>query len=207
MHCSPSKSTEERIREAARRVFLEKGFDGTTSRDIADAAGINIALTNYYFRSKEKLFISIFDELIQLLFGGMICILNKPIGLREKIAELVEHDFQLMKSNPSLSIFVMNEIHRNPERMANAVEARKQFQQSVFDEQLQREVAMGNIRPIEAMHLMVMIVANIQFLFVSKAMQMRLWHMSEADFDVFANRHKDMVVDMITNYLFTFESV
>ncbi|WP_020600819.1 TetR/AcrR family transcriptional regulator [Spirosoma panaciterrae] len=207
MHCSPSKNTEERIREAARRVFLEKGFDGTTSRDIAEAAGINIALTNYYFRSKEKLFISIFDELIQLFFEGMFCILNKPIGLREKIAELVEHDFQLMKNNPNLSIFIMNEIHRNPERMANAVEARKQFQQSVFDDQLRREVALGTIRPIEAMHLMVMIIANIQFLFVSKAMHIRIWHMSEKEFDAFADRHKDLVIDMITSYLFVFESV
>ncbi|MBN8822616.1 MULTISPECIES: TetR family transcriptional regulator [unclassified Spirosoma] len=207
MRCSPSKNTEERIREAARQVFLEKGFDGTTSRDIAEAAGINIALTNYYFRSKEKLFISIFDELIQLFFEGMFCILNKPIGLREKITELVEHDFQLMKSNPSLCIFVMNEIHRNPERMANAVEARKQFQQSVFDEQLRREAALGHIRSIEAMHLMVMIVSNIQFLFISKAMHIRIWHMSEEAFDAFANRHKGIVIDMITNYLFAFESV
>ena len=166
----PSKSTEEKIREAARRVFLEKGFDGATSRDIAEAAGINIALTNYYFRSKEKLFISIFEEMLQLFFNGMVEIMNKPTNLREKIAELIEHDFQLLKSNPSLSIFVMNEIHRNPDRMANCIGLMKQVHHSMFEEQLQQEAEQGNIRPIKAMHLMPMIFANIQFLFIGKAM-------------------------------------
>lgn len=209
MDCSvlPSKSTEERIREAAKRVFLEKGFDGATSRDIADAAGINIALTNYYFRSKEKLFISIFEEMIQLFFNGMVDIMNKPISLREKIAELIRHDFQLMKENPSLSLFVMNEVHRNPERMVNSIGVMKQIHHSMFEEQLQQEVNQGTVRPINAIHLLPMIFCNIQFLFIGKAMHMKMWQMDEAGFDKFADDHKQLVIDMITNYLFEFEKV
>ncbi|SFD34734.1 transcriptional regulator, TetR family [Spirosoma endophyticum] len=209
MDCSvlPSKSTEERIREAAKRVFLEKGFDGATSRDIADAAGINIALTNYYFRSKEKLFISIFEEMIQLFFNGMVDIMNKPISLREKIAELIRHDFQLMKENPSLSLFVMNEVHRNPERMVNSIGVMKQIHHSMFEEQLQQEVKQGTVRAINAIHLLPMIFCNIQFLFIGKAMHMKMWQMDEAGFDKFADNHKQLVIDMITNYLFEFEKV
>lgn len=209
MDCSvlPSKSTEERIREAAKRVFLEKGFDGATSRDIADAAGINIALTNYYFRSKEKLFISIFEEMIQLFFNGMVEIMNKPISLREKIAELIRHDFQLMKENPSLSLFVMNEVHRNPERMVNSIGVMKQIHHSMFEEQLQQEVNQGTVRAINAIHLLPMIFCNIQFLFIGKAMHMKMWQMDEAGFDKFADNHKQLVIDMITNYLFEFEKV
>ncbi|WP_246202235.1 TetR/AcrR family transcriptional regulator [Spirosoma agri] len=205
MSCSPFKSTEEKIREAAKQVFLEKGFDGATSRDIADTAGINIALTNYYFRSKEKLFMSIFEEMLQLFFNGMIEILNKPTGLREKIADLIEHDFQLMKANPSLTIFVMNEIHRNPDRMANCIGVMKQIHHSMFEEQLQQEISQGNIRPISATHLMPMIFCNIQFLFIGKAMHMKTWQMSEADFDTFSTHHKNLVIDMITNFLFESE--
>lgn len=208
MDCSlslPSKSTEERIREAAKRVFLEKGFDGATSRDIAEAASINIALTNYYFRSKEKLFISIFEEMLQLFFNGMIEIMNKPISLREKIAELISHDFQLMKENPSLSLFVMNEVHRNPERMANCMGVMKQIHHSMFEEQLQKEVKLGAIRAISAIHLMPMIFCNIQFLFISKSMHMKLWQMTADQFDAFAETHKNLVTDMITSYLFEFE--
>ena len=205
MDCLPSKSTEERIKEAATRVFLEKGFDGATSRDIAEAAGINIALTNYYFRSKEKLFMNIFEEMLQLFFYGMVEIMNKPISLREKIAELIEHDFQLLKNNPSLANFIMNEVHRNPDRMANCIGVMKQIHQSLFEDQLQQEVEHGNIRPVKAMHLMPMIFSNIQFLFIGKAMHMKMWQMDEAQFDKFANTHKQIVIDMMTSYLFEFE--
>lgn len=207
MDCLPSKSTEERIREAAKRVFLEKGFDGATSRDIAEAASINIALTNYYFRSKEKLFISIFEEMLQLFFFGMVEIMNKPISLRDKIIALIEHDFQLLKNNPSLSNFIMNEIHRNPDRMVGCMGMMKQIHHSMFEEQLQKEVERGNIRPIKADHIMPMIFSNIQFLFIGKAMHMKMWQMNEAEFDAFANTHKQLVIDMITNYLFEYEKV
>ena len=50
------KSTEEKIKEAAKAVFLTKGFEGCSSREIAGAAGMNVALVNYYFKSKGHLF-------------------------------------------------------------------------------------------------------------------------------------------------------
>jgi AcrR family transcriptional regulator len=198
----PSKSTEERIREAAKRVFLEKGFDGTTSRDIAEAAGMNIALTNYYFRSKEKLFLSIFDELSQLFFNGLVDIMNRPISLREKIVELIEHDFQLMRENPSLPLFLMNEVHRNPDRIMGSIGIMKQIHQSLFDEQLQQEIKRGTVRPITAAQLMPMIFCNIQFLFISKAMHMKMWQVTEEQFYAFANEQKELVINMITEFLF-----
>lgn len=40
---------------AAERLFAEEGFDGTSVRDIAKAANVNIAMISYYFGSKEKL--------------------------------------------------------------------------------------------------------------------------------------------------------
>lgn len=49
-------STEQKIIEAARKVFTRKGYSATRTRDIAEEAGLNLALLNYYFRSKQKLF-------------------------------------------------------------------------------------------------------------------------------------------------------
>ena len=49
------------IIETAEALFAEKGFDGTSVRDIADEAGINVAMISYYFGSKEKLMEAIFE--------------------------------------------------------------------------------------------------------------------------------------------------
>lgn len=46
--------------EAAEVLFAEKGFNGTSVRDIAEKAGVNLAMISYYFGSKDKLFESLF---------------------------------------------------------------------------------------------------------------------------------------------------
>jgi AcrR family transcriptional regulator len=54
---SASESTKTAIREAATRLFAERGFTATSVRDIAQLAGANQALVIRYFGSKEALFI------------------------------------------------------------------------------------------------------------------------------------------------------
>jgi AcrR family transcriptional regulator len=50
------------ILKTAEHLFSTKGFDGTSVRDIADEAGVNIAMISYYFRSKEKLMETLFEQ-------------------------------------------------------------------------------------------------------------------------------------------------
>ncbi|WP_312901299.1 TetR/AcrR family transcriptional regulator [Chryseobacterium taichungense] len=49
-------SKEENILFAAEKLFAEKGFEGTSTREIAKAANVNISMISYYFGSKEKLY-------------------------------------------------------------------------------------------------------------------------------------------------------
>ena len=49
------QGTRERILTAALESFSQAGFDGTTTRDLAARAGVNLGLIKYYFDSKEKL--------------------------------------------------------------------------------------------------------------------------------------------------------
>jgi len=50
------------IIDTAEKLFACKGYDGTSVRDIAEAAGVNIAMISYYFGSKEKLIQALFEE-------------------------------------------------------------------------------------------------------------------------------------------------
>ena len=64
--------------DTAESLFSQKGFDGTSVRDIAEAAGINTAMISYYFGSKEKLMEEIFER--------------KSLNIKEKVANLLKDD-------------------------------------------------------------------------------------------------------------------
>ncbi|HEX5026167.1 MAG TPA: TetR family transcriptional regulator [Agriterribacter sp.] len=57
-------TTDKRIHilDAAEQLFAEKGFDGTSVRDIAGQANVNLAMISYYFGSKEKLLVSLIEH-------------------------------------------------------------------------------------------------------------------------------------------------
>jgi AcrR family transcriptional regulator len=60
---APMEFNDKQIQiiETAERLFAERGFDGTTVRDIADEAAVNVAMISYYFGSKEKLMEALFE--------------------------------------------------------------------------------------------------------------------------------------------------
>jgi len=53
------KSVQDRLLDAAEELFCEHGFDGTSVRDLAAAAGCNVASVNYYFGGKDKLYLEV----------------------------------------------------------------------------------------------------------------------------------------------------
>lgn len=112
-------ATEEKIKIVAEKLFMEKGFTGTRTRDIAEAADINLALLNYYYRSKENLFNMIVMEKMDTFFDIMVKIFNdKTTGFEEKIEALVYRYSDLMTKNPQLPLFLMSAVQQNPDFFA-----------------------------------------------------------------------------------------
>lgn len=194
-------STEQCIKEAAQKIFLKKGYDGTTTRDIAEESGINRALVNYYFRSKEKLFNTIFLENIELYFTGNLNILNQKLSIKEKITELINFDFQRHLENPDLTIFINNEIHRNFKRLLCVSPVKMQEFIHLFTKQVQEAVESKEIKYVDPAHLLAMISASIKFHFASKPILMYIHQWDEKEFTSFITTQKDLVCDMITTYL------
>jgi AcrR family transcriptional regulator len=115
-------NTEERLKEAARVEFMRKGYAAAKIRDIAKAADTNLALLNYYFRSKEKLFQIVMSENIDKLFGNILPVLNDTkTTLKEKLVLISKHYTEMLLTEPSLPTFVLNEIQTNPEGFGNQI--------------------------------------------------------------------------------------
>lgn len=200
MKCVSEKS-EDKIREAAKRVFLKKGFDGTTSRDIAKEADMNIALTNYYFRSKEKLFLEIFKDVLEEYFQNMLTILNKDIDIKAKISEIIDNDFDMMKKEPDLVIFIMNEMHKAPQRFFPDMSIFRQVRETHLKKQLEEGAANGTLRPMQLENILPLIKCGVEFIFMGREIHKELFQMSDEEFDQYALDQKEHIKAMVCNYL------
>ena len=67
MSRTDGKKTKKTILRAAERLFPKEGFRGTSVAEIAQEAGVNKALIYYYFKDKNDLIISLFNNIIEEL--------------------------------------------------------------------------------------------------------------------------------------------
>ena len=109
--------TEQKIIASAEKLFYQKGKAGTSMQDIADDAGINRTLLNYYFRSKDQLFEAVFRKAMGRFVPNLAAMLNSDISFEEYIPALVETVIDTMIENPQIPIFVLQELSSNQERM------------------------------------------------------------------------------------------
>lgn len=105
------------IIKTAERLFSSKGFDGTSVRDIADEAGVNIAMISYYFGSKEKLMEALFSQRsndINLQVENLLQ--NEGLTPFQKMESLVDTYIErVMQKQPFFKIMMCEQvINKNP---------------------------------------------------------------------------------------------
>ena len=96
--------------ETAEILFAEKGFNGTSVRDIAEKAHVNLAMISYYFGSKDKLLESLFDyrgEHIKLKLESMVD--DKTLGSFEKLELLIDHYIEKIMNQQCFSRIMVRE--------------------------------------------------------------------------------------------------
>jgi AcrR family transcriptional regulator len=103
------------IIEISERLFANKSFDGTSVRDIAEAADINVAMISYYFGSKEKLMEAIFEVKIGRMQMRVEELLkDNTIAPIDKLNTLIdEHIEKVLKSQQFYRIMICDQINNN----------------------------------------------------------------------------------------------
>ena len=85
-------------------------------QDIADRAGINKSLLNYYYRSKDRLFNAVFEMIAIKMLEKFAAVLDKDLPIEEKLHFFFDEHISFLQKNPRLPLFLMNEIDRNPDK-------------------------------------------------------------------------------------------
>lgn len=166
-----NQNIEKRILWVAERLFLEKGFNGTSTTEIAKTVGCNQALIHYYFRTKEKLFWDVFAPKVEQFVEYLDAPLDESLDFVERIKNVIDFYFGILELDERLTPFIVNELLMNPGRWDKFRDRylRNESRSSAFDRfesMVEEEISAGRIRSIRAIDLLMNIMSLTISVFV-----------------------------------------
>jgi len=192
-------NTEQKILEAAKKVFIDKGFDGARMQQIADEAGINKALLHYYYRSKEKLFDTIFFDAFNQFMPKIGELMMSDLPLFDKIRGFVGHYIDTLIAFPHLPVFVLYELKRRPEKIVDQLK-NSGIKPRVISQFLKKEIENGTIINIEFSSLIVNMIGLCLFPYVGRPIiEGFLFDGDKEAYDLFLEKRKVLVAEFIIN--------
>ena len=159
-----NNNIEKRILWVAERLFLEKGFSGTSTTEIAKAVGCNQALIHYYFRTKEKLFWDVFSPKVEQVVEYLDAPLDESIDFIERIRNVIDFYFGILELDERLAPFIVNELIMHPGRWDKFRDRylRNESRSSAFnrfESMVAEEIQAGHIRSMRAIDLLMNIMS------------------------------------------------
>lgn len=156
------ESTTTRIKEAAHQLFLEKGYVATSIREIAESAGTNVALLNYHFGSKMKLFEVVMLEKIALLLEKVaLYFQDLSLSLEDRIKGIARNYIDFLLEHPDVPMFILNEIRSNEFEFMKKIQIAALVHESPLIRQLKES---GGIHPVQ---FLLSIIGMIVFPFLA----------------------------------------
>jgi TetR/AcrR family transcriptional regulator len=190
--------TERKILEAAAKVFMKKGRLGASMQDIADEAGINRTLLHYYFRNKENLFETIFSKVLATTFPSMVAAFVSDRTFTEKIQIFVDTYTDLLKENPYLPVFVIQEISLNPDRLTGIIQ-HNGIDPDVALKGLAQEMQSYGMVGMDPRHLVANLLGMVLFPYIGRTLFQKLAFKDDAEaYEVFLEERRQQVPKFIS---------
>lgn len=188
--------TEIKIKTAAKSLFLKKGYSATTTRDISKESDINLALLNYYFTSKKKLFEIIMLETFYDFISKMVEVYNdEKSTLEEKLKLTSSKYIDMIIAEPHLPTFVVNELKNNPSSILKILKG--QIMESKLVDQYNDGVKKGVYKKIDPIHFVTNILSLIVFPFISSPIIIKMKKFSRKEFNEMMHERKKLIPQWI----------
>ena len=188
--------TEIKIKTAAKSLFLKKGYSATTTRDISKESDINLALLNYYFTSKKKLFEIIMLETFYDFISKMVEVYNdEKSTLEEKLKLTSSKYIDMIIAEPHLPTFVVNELKNNPSTILKILKG--QIMESKLVDQYNEGVKKGVYKKIDPIHFVTNILSLIVFPFISSPIIIKMKKFNRKEFNDMMHERKKLIPQWI----------
>ncbi|NDV63792.1 TetR/AcrR family transcriptional regulator [Bacteroides sp. 224] len=193
---------DKRILHAARELFIQKGYDGTSIRDIAAASGTNVAHIKYYFNSKYNLFEIIFDEAFDTLINKVLDTLSSDMPFFELIESWINIYYELLPQYPQIPVFILNEANRGPDALVKRlIERNPQRIFTILSDRIDEAVKEGIIKETPAIDFGLNVLSLCLFPFMFAKFATKIADKSIDEYNEMMQKHKEYVIAFVINAL------
>lgn len=192
------------ILQAASQLFCELGYDATTTREIARLSGANMAMINYYFGSKEGVFMEVMNERISGFMIQLKTIEGEDISSIEKLNRIIDSYVNRVLKNPSFYKLLYREISLSQrpivyKKIVEAIERNFLIIENVIHEGIKN----GSFNPIDVSMLIVSIKGTISQVVLSSNSILSNFRAYDAD----GQEDNSLLIDRTISYLISLTTV
>lgn len=185
-------ATEELIKNTARRLFFGEGKFNATTQEIADAAGVNRTLINYYFRSRDKLFDIVFTDAQEREQQRTESIIFSELPFKEKIAQFIDDSFIIAKEHPYMEIYLVTQFNQGC--YFKDEEGMDRMLKKFFEEVIE-EMDKGTITKMNPIQFILNMVSLISFPISMRPLFQKTMRLTDEDYEKILDERKDIIMD------------
>lgn len=197
----------EHIINTAIELFAVKGFEGTSIRDLAAAANVNIAMINYYFGSKEKLFESIVEQKAAYTRIELTEILNdQSLTPIQKIDRVIDGFVERLFNNRHFHRIIHQELMLGNRQVLQDTIVNVLFPNSDLVRQIISDgIAKGDFQEVDVSLTVATLIGTINYILLSKKFCNKILNATDSyipyEDENFKTRVKDHLKHVLHNYL------
>lgn len=161
--------TRQRIAQAARLVFSERGYDGATFQAIAARADLTRPAINHYFSTKRLLYREVLEQSNALVIGAGIRQAERETTLMGRLTAFISAAVRANSDNPSVSAFLISavlESQRHPELSGtenDSVRISREFLMWAVNDAIERREVAADIDPTALVETLLVVLCGVGF--------------------------------------------
>lgn len=194
---------ENKIIDAARSVFIEKGYAETSMSEIAARVGINRPALHYYFRTKEKMFQAVFGSIVSSVVPKVFdALTHKEKSISQRVEGIIDAYYALFLENPQLPMFILRELNRDSDLLINTIQ---QF--NIMDTvhnalaSVQEEMNEGKLRKVSLQFTFYNFYSLLTFPFLTKDISTKVFRNDDKAFRAMLVEWKQNIIAQMLNLL------
>lgn len=185
--------TEQLIKDTAKRIFFSEGKLYATTQDIADAAGVNRTLVNYYFRSRDILFEQVADEARAEMSAELDSVFSAKLEFKDKVQRLINVFMDQAMKFPYREVYVVTELKRS-ERPVHEEKKNKIRQ---FLKEIKAEMESGKIKHMDPRHFVMNLFALMAYPLITNCLNKSLYNINDSEYLELMKERKQLIFEMI----------